>query len=154
MSIPPGQPFGLIEAKTLREHPETTWFAMGYDLFSFNDGDAYRRILAAQSRFDRMEILAFIGIWCPDCQEHVPGLLRILDAVKFPPTRLRIYSLDRAKTYPGGEELIRRQAITRLPTFVFFEDGREIGRIIETPEAASPKVPGPSLLAHVSRILG
>jgi hypothetical protein len=47
-----------------------------------------------------------------------------------------MYALDRAKSFPGGEELIARWGIKRLPTFVFLRGGREVGRITETPEVS------------------
>lgn len=126
-------PLGEIRLEALRQSPETDWFPLGYDLFSFDDGESYRKILASEPIFERIEILAFIGLWCPDCQDHLPGFSRILDAVRFPASRLRVYALDRAKAFPGGAELIARHGVTRLPTFIFLKDGRELGRIIETP---------------------
>lgn len=127
---------GEIRLESLRQDPATEWFALGYDLFSFDDAESYRGILAAQAAFAQMEILAFIGTWCPDCQEHLPGFARVLDAVKFPSNRLRVFALDRAKTYPGGGELIARHQVSRLPTFIFFKNAKEIGRIVETPESS------------------
>jgi thiol-disulfide isomerase/thioredoxin len=135
---------GELTPDSLRNDPATAWFALGYDLYSFEDGESYRALLAAQGSFDRMEILAFIGTWCPDCQEHVPALARILDAIRFPRERLRLYGLDRAKTFAGGAELIAKHSIRRLPTFVVLKDGQEAGRITETPET--------TLIADLARI--
>lgn len=132
---------GEITVQDLRRDEETqNWFPLGYDLFSFDDGESYRVILKAAP----FEVMAFVGTWCPDCQDHLPGFVRIMDSVRAT-ERLRIYALDRAKTYPGGEELIERLAIRRLPTFVFMRGGKEIGRITETPER--------SLLADTARIV-
>ena len=130
---PAQMPLGEIRLESLRRNPATDWFAMGYDLFSFDDAESYRKILSAQPRFDQLEVLAFIGAWCPDCQDHLPGFARILDAVKFPASRFRVFALDRSKTYPGGANLVSAHSVTRLPTFVFLKGGKEIGRITETP---------------------
>lgn len=143
---------GEITVASLRQDAETQgWFPLGYDLFLFNDGESYRSILEAARAnavappSKQLEILAFIGTWCSDCQEHLPGFVRILDTVKFASNALRIYALDQDKTYPGGERLIQKHAIQRLPTFVFLRCGLEIGRITESPER--------SLLADMARIV-
>lgn len=142
---------GEIQLDSLRRDRETEWFGLGYDLFSFDDGESYRVIAEAVGRDGEasagagLEILAFVGVWCGDCQDHLPGFARILDAVRFPSSRLRVYSLDRAKTFPGGEGILSRWKIQRLPTFVFLRGGREIGRIIEIPEE--------SMLRDMARIL-
>jgi thiol-disulfide isomerase/thioredoxin len=135
---------GEITVASLRQDAETrAWFPTGYDLFSFDDAESYRGILGA--RTDQLQVLAFIGTWCPDCQEHLPGFVRIWETAKFPPGSLRIYALDRAKSFPGGEELIQKHAIRRLPTFVFLRGGKELGRITETPKR--------TLLADMARIV-
>ena len=136
---------GAINWEQLRSDPESGWFATGYDLFSFDDGGSYRALLSAQPVFHDLEILVFIGTWCPDCQEQVPGFARILDTIRFPVERLRVFNLDRSKTFPGGEALIAAHAIRRLPTFVVLRKGKEIGRITEAPRQ--------SLLADLAAIL-
>lgn len=132
--------FGLGELgweelrEALRSDPVTDWYSLGYDLYAFEDAESYRRLLAARLDFGRLEILAFIGLWCGDCQEHVPALARILDEARFPSHRVRAYLLDRAKSFPGSESVIARHRVTRLPTFILLKDGAEIGRITETPD--------------------
>ena len=126
-------PVGELSLDSLRGNRETSWFALGYDLFSFDDGESYRRILSAQPEFELMEILAFVGTWCPDCQEHLPGFARIADTVRFPRERLKVFGMDRGKSFPGGSGIIARYGILRLPTFIFLKEGKEIGRITESP---------------------
>jgi thiol-disulfide isomerase/thioredoxin len=145
---------GLVSREELLSNSETQWFKRGYDRFSLDqdedDGENYERILEAADRFASIEVLAFVGIWCGDTQVHLPGFVRILDALgdaaKFPLAQFKIYSLDRAKTFPGGEALLKKYDILRLPTFVFLEKGKELGRITEEPEL--------SLLADMARIIG
>lgn len=109
---------------------DESWFQLGYDLFSFDDAESYRALAGV----DGLEALAFIGTWCGDTHDHFPGFVRIWDALKLPRAQLRAFALDRAKTFPGGTELIARHGITRLPTFVLLREGVEIGRITEAPE--------------------
>ena len=141
-------PLGELQAShlnLLRQDAEYAWFPLGYDLYSFSDATSYRKILDGAARFNSLEILAFIGLWCGDTHDHFPALMRILDSVKFPRERLKILNLDRAKSFPGGSEVIAKSGITRLPTFVFVEEGRELGRITEQPVE--------TLIADIARIL-
>jgi hypothetical protein len=135
---------GETKFEDLKTSPDSPWFPLGYDLYSFTDGDSYRKLKAI--RLNEIEVLAFIGTWCGDTQDHLPGMIRILDTLKLPRDRLKIYALDRAKTFPGGAQLIQSNRISKLPTFIFLRNGLEIGRITETPEV--------SLIADLARILG
>ncbi len=77
----------------------------------------------------RVEI--FFGSWCGDSAAHVPPLLAALRAAANPRLRVVLVALDRGKHEPGGRARARR--IERVPTVIVLRNGREIGRIVETP---------------------
>src|SRR2546426_10468935 len=74
----------------------------------------------------------YFGSWCSDSRREVPRFLRILDRASPARLKVRYYGIDRTKKEP--ERLVRRGAIERVPTFILRADGREVGRIVETPQ--------------------
>lgn len=77
-------------------------------------------------------IIVVLGTWCQDSQEQVPRFYRILDALKFPAEMISIICVDGNKT--GGDVDISGLNIEKVPTFIFYRNGEEVGRITETPE--------------------
>jgi thiol-disulfide isomerase/thioredoxin len=74
-------------------------------------------------------VLAIVGTWCSDSKREVPRFFKIADQAKFPLAAVTVVAVDRTKKDADG--LTEKHAITRVPTFVFFRDGREIGRVTE-----------------------
>jgi hypothetical protein len=99
--------------------------------------------LRGLAREVRIEV--FFGTWCPDSMAHVSALFKILDLADTPLLQPRYVAIpeDKAKRAPylGG-----RTDITKLPTFIILVDGREAGRIVETPKK--------SVEADLVKILG
>jgi len=75
--------------------------------------------------------LVFLGTWCSDSEEHVPPFERLITAAANPHLTVIYYGVDRQKD--DGVGLARQYDIQYVPTFVVLEDGRETGRIVETP---------------------
>lgn len=87
-------------------------------------------VLAALSREATLDV--YLGTWCPDSRREVPRLLKILERARPASLRVRFYGVDRFKERPG--RLVRRAALVRVPTFILTAGGREIGRIVESPD--------------------
>lgn len=88
------------------------------------------------------DILCVLGTWCEDSQREVPRFWRLLEAAGNPHLRLSMVAVGRAgdpvanQTLADlgfGEDYRAEHGIEKVPTFVFSHDGREIGRIVETP---------------------
>jgi thiol-disulfide isomerase/thioredoxin len=86
--------------------------------------------LRALGREVRIEV--YFGSWCSDSEAHVPAYFKVLDLLDTPLIQTAYIGLPEAKEkrapYSQGKE------IEKLPTFVVIVDGREAGRIVETPE--------------------
>ncbi|MFZ2493157.1 MAG: peptidylprolyl isomerase, partial [Thermoanaerobaculia bacterium] len=80
---------------------------------------------------DRVEV--YLGTWCDDSQREVPRFLRILDALAAQGKTVPItfVAIDRSKTKPA--ELIAGKSIEKVPTFIYYRDDAELGRIVEKP---------------------
>ena len=85
-----------------------------------------------EARPAHVEIL--FATWCPDSFDHVPPLLSALAAADNPDLSVELIGLDRDKMEPGGRGLLRE--IERVPTVVVLREGREVGRVVETPETS------------------
>jgi hypothetical protein len=57
--------------------------------------------------------------------------MRILDLWKFPAEKVTFIGVDNAKLSPVGEYI--NLDIQRVPTFIFYKNNIEVGRIIENP---------------------
>jgi hypothetical protein len=71
-----------------------------------------------------------MGTWCQDSREQVPRFFKILDELNYNTNYLEIICVDKNKS--AGID-ISDLKILRVPTFIFYQDGVEKGRIIETP---------------------
>jgi hypothetical protein len=80
-----------------------------------------------------LRIDVYLGLWCPDSRNHVPPFIKILDAagVSVP---VRFLSVQR-KPVKSIRYYSDEFQVERVPTFIFYRGGTEIGRIVENPDA-------------------
>lgn len=79
-------------------------------------------------------ITVVLGTWCHDSQREVPRLLRILDelgrlGVDVP---ARYIAVSREKKEPADQ--IQGLGIEMVSTIIYYRNGAEMGRIVETPD--------------------
>ena len=84
-----------------------------------------------------VDMVIVMGSWCSDSQEQVPRFYKILDEIKYKDSQVELISVDRAKT--GGEYDVSGFDIKRVPTFIFYKNERELGRITESPSTTLEK---------------
>ncbi|MFD1294814.1 thioredoxin family protein [Lutibacter holmesii] len=111
----------------LTEPFKEDWFDVGY-----NDYKPNQDILnSLKPLLQKVTIKAFMGTWCGDSQEQTPILYNILDATNFNYQNLEMICVNRSKKTP--DNLQKGLDIERVPTFIFYKDGEEIGRFVEYP---------------------
>ncbi len=76
-------------------------------------------------------ITIVLASWCGDSREQLPRFMKVLDLIGFDFGRLQMIAVDSYKT--GRRVDVSPLNIERVPTFIFYRNGAEIGRIIETP---------------------
>jgi hypothetical protein len=84
-----------------------------------------------------LEVYAVFGSWCDDSLEQTPKLMKLLDRLHVPESSVHWIAVNRSKQDPDG--LTAGMGIERVPTFLFFKTGREIGRIVEAPKLSLEK---------------
>nr|WP_299388074.1 thioredoxin family protein [Allomuricauda sp.] len=122
---------GKIDQDGLQQEPYANWYNNGYNNYVVDQ----TLINLFKSKLKDYHVKLFLGTWCGDSKREVPRFLKILKAAQFPMDQIDIVALDRrsgkVKTSPTGEE--RGLHIIRVPTMLFYKNGREVNRIVESP---------------------
>jgi len=83
-----------------------------------------------------LEVKILFGTWCHDSEREVPRMLKLLGASGVKEENISLISLDIRKEEPEGRA--KALDVRFTPTFVFFSEGTELGRIIERPIVSLP----------------
>lgn len=123
---------GEINKSGLTKNTFNTWFSKNYDDYLFNK----KVVNLIKDSINQYEIKAFLGTWCGDSKQEVPRFYKILETAKFPEKQLQVIAVDRTENHykqsPNGEE--KGLNIHRVPTFIFYKNGKEVNRIVEHPK--------------------
>jgi thiol-disulfide isomerase/thioredoxin len=104
-------------------------------------------VAAIKANAKGVTALLIMATWCPDSKRELPRYFAIMDAAGVPDSALAMVGVDRTKKDTEG--LTEKWTITRVPTFVFFRGGQEIGRFVEKLPAGSTS----TLEAEIAKIL-
>lgn len=78
------------------------------------------------------EVVVVLGTWCGDSKDQVPRFMKIMDTINNPLLSIQSYiCVDRTKSAPNTS--MEDYKIEKVPTFIFYKNSIEIGRIVETP---------------------
>lgn len=84
-----------------------------------------------RSEKEGVTVTIVLGTWCHDSKEQVPRFYKILDKLKWKEENIRQFCVNTSKK---AEDIdMEGLDIVKVPTFIFYRNGKEIGRIIETP---------------------
>ena len=122
-----GMLVGQIQKNDLRKAPFTNWYKENYKWHEVNKDlvDSFKKEL---KDFD---IEIFMGTWCGDSHREVPAFYKILEVAKYPENKVHTFAVNRKKETGGAFE--ENKNITHVPTFIFYKNGKEVGRIVESP---------------------
>ena len=82
-------------------------------------------------------IKGFMGTWCGDSKRETPRFYKILDETGFDQDYFELVTVGRNKKTPNN--LQEGFNIIRVPTFIFYKDGEEVGRFVEYPRETLEK---------------
>ncbi|WP_312992089.1 TlpA family protein disulfide reductase [Chryseobacterium flavum] len=108
--------------------PYSDWYVKEHDEYAL-DQKAIGEL--RKERLNSYNIIAFIGTWCEDSHRDFPRLMKILEEVGFPESKLTIIAVNRKKESPSGDEGLYN--IQKVPTIILQRYGKEAGRIVEMP---------------------
>ncbi len=103
-----------------------------YFLEEYRNYDPDMEVLEGiKTKIFNYNIKIVLGTWCSDSQEQVPGFIKVLDDLNYNTNYLEIICVDKEKK--AGDLDISMLNIEKVPTFIFYKDNKEAGRIVETP---------------------
>lgn len=122
---------GKIDKSGLESANYKSWFTKNHDTYQPNS----ELINTIASELKTYSITLFMGTWCSDSQQEVPKLYKVLEACNFPMDQLSVIAVSEKpnmyKQSPQHEEAGLN--IHRVPTVIFYKDGKEVNRIVEHP---------------------
>ena len=105
---------------------------------TYNDYIGDEKVLdKIKNQWQDVSITLVFASWCHDCKEQVPLFLKLLDITGFDNGNLNIIAVNGEKT--AGDLDISELGIEKVPTMIFYRDGEELGRIVETPKKSLEK---------------
>ena len=112
----------------LQKTPFDSWFASGFNEYKPNE----EVINQLKDKVTNITVTIFMGTWCEDSHNQVPDFYKVLEACQFKERGITLIAMDKDKTTPKNLE--NGLKITNVPTFIFYEKGIEINRIVESPK--------------------
>ena len=104
------------------------WFQTEYDNYIV---DTETLSLINQEALDSLEITIVLGTWCSDSRREFPRFYKILEHLNYMFDDLTIIAVNRTKEAENTP--VYKLTIELVPTIIFYKQGTEIGRIIESP---------------------
>lgn len=122
-----GNLVGVANKESFLQAPYKTWFLHNYTAYEVDKN------LATQLKplLKKVKIKAFIGTWCGDSKRETPAFYKILEVANYKLDKLEMITVDRSKKTP--DNLQEGLNIFRVPTFIFYKNEKELGRIVEYP---------------------
>jgi len=123
---------GSFDRAELMKDSFKLWYNMVYENYELKE-----ELLSKVDKFydDEVEVKIYLGTWCGDSKREVTRFLKLVDHSNIVIENITLVGLDgrneNRKQGPNGEE--KGLHIHRVPTFLFYKNGEEIGRIVESP---------------------
>lgn len=123
---------GYFDLSQLRTASYNEWFEPEYESYEI-DFETLDQI--NPDLFSEIEIIIVIGTWCTDSRRETPRFIKIIEYLGA--DKITSIGVNRAKNAPNTD--VKDLDIQFVPTFIFYYEGKEIGRIIESPEDSLEK---------------
>lgn len=118
---------GVISKEQLLRAPYASWYTESDRAYSVDQN----AMADLEALLDGVSVKIIMGTWCHDSKREVPRFYKILSAVGADQELAEMIAVDRNKKVSTGE--IDGLGLTNTPTFIFYKDGVELNRIVETP---------------------
>tara|TARA_B100001559_G_C16421974_1_gene585530 strand:+ start:267 stop:767 length:501 start_codon:yes stop_codon:yes gene_type:complete len=120
--------YGILSEAIIKNHDGYPWFNKNYEKYKPNTEKLDTTLI------NKLSIKIFMGTWCHDSKREVPRFYKILNTINYDQKNLQIVGLKKNKK--GYFNDYSNYNIKNTPTFIFFQDGNEIGRIVEKPKGS------------------
>lgn len=116
---------GIATKNHFLQAPYKSWFVSNYEEH-LPEASSVKEL---KQLIKGVKIKAFMGTWCGDSKREIPKFYKLLDAINFNYKNLQLVAVNRSKKTP--DKLEKGYHIKRVPTFIFYKKGEEIGRFVE-----------------------
>ena len=120
-----GDLIGFANKASFNQAPYKVWFTENFETYTPNEAV----ILELEEALKKVTIKGFMGTWCGDSKRETPHFYKILEMANFDFDNLTLITVNREKKTP--DNLQQGLDIERVPTFIFYKEGEEIGRYVE-----------------------
>jgi tetratricopeptide (TPR) repeat protein len=123
---------GNCSLSQLEKKPYSEWYAKNFSAYEPNI-----QVLAALKKTNPTKYMVkiFFGSWCGDSKRELPKMIKVLEKLAFPQKNITLIGVDDStevyKQSPQRQET--GMNIFRVPTFIVYENSKEVGRIVEYP---------------------
>jgi len=97
----------------------------------------YETLDSLEGKLEDVTIKIVFRSTCSDSREQLPRLFKILNELNYDVNSITLIGVNREKQGLSNET--EGLAIELVPTIIFYKDGSEIGRIVETPAESLEK---------------
>ena len=119
---------GYCDRSALEDSTFSWWFNSEYDNYEVNK-EALEPI---QKNLNDYRFTVVMGTWCSDSRREIPRFYRIVDDMGINEDNIKLIMVDHGLKTQKGE--IDSLDIKAVPTIIMYKDGKELGRIVESPE--------------------
>ncbi len=119
---------GPVNRKALNENEFGIYYKSEYE--RYQPSSVY--INKLHDKMAGVDVVVIFGEWCGDSKVQVPRFMKVLDKAGLPSYNLKIYGVTRNKK--GVIYDMSKYNIEKVSTFIVYQDGVELGRIVETPK--------------------
>lgn len=125
---------GYCNRQGFTSEPFNIWFNSEYNKYAV---DSIVLDSLPKQDLKNLKVTIVMATWCGDSRREVPRFYKIIDKLGFNEQNITIININREKKVKNID--IKKFDISRIPTFIFYKDNQEIGRIIETPKQTLEK---------------
>lgn len=122
---------GYTTLDRLKEAPFKEWFNKKHTEYKVD-----KTILKGlEKKAKGVSVQLFMATWCRDSQREVPKFIKVMEELKMSENQINITNLylDAPNYKQSPDRTEEGLNVHRVPTYIFYKDGEEIGRIVETP---------------------
>ena len=104
------------------------YFNSQYEVYKPSD----KYIEKMKTKINLVDITVVLGTWCSDSKIQVGRFFKVLDLSGYNDKRMTIIGVSRKKQ--AFTTNIENLGIDLVPTFIIYQNGNELGRIVESPK--------------------
>lgn len=120
-----GDLVGYANKESFNASPYKSWFTQKLNAYTPDEAT----ITLLKPALKGVTIKGFMGTWCGDSRRETPHFYKVLELTGFNLKKLQLITVNRSKKTP--DNLQEGLDIKRVPTFIFYREGKEIGRYVE-----------------------